>query len=77
MKYQDLYFEDFIGNVLLAWSQASRGNKENSIKFLKKIPKPYRHLTKTQYSFLECYFNNEDANKFFHEIIQDKDYNYQ
>ena len=42
----NLFFDDFIGNVLISWSQASQGNKEESFKFLEKIPKPYRQLYK-------------------------------
>jgi len=72
----NLYFDDFIGNVLLSWSKASQGNKEDSLKFLEKIPNSYRHLKKTQSSFLECYFDTKNTHKFFEEIIQDKDYNF-
>ena len=72
----NLFFDDFIGNVLLAWNKASQGNKEESFKFLEKIPKPYRHLKKTQNSFLKCYFDDKDAHKFFEEVIQNEDYNF-
>ena len=74
-KY-NFFFEDFIGNVLVAWSKASQGNKEDSFKFLEKVPKPYRHLKKTQNAFLECYFDTAKTQKFFEEIIQDKDYDF-
>ena len=69
-------FEDFIGNVLIAWSKASQDNKEDSFKFIEKIPEAYRHLKKTQNCFLKCYFDAEDAQKFFEEVIQNKDYNF-
>ena len=69
-------FEDFIGNVLIAWSKASQDNKEDSFKFLEKIPETYRHLKKTQNCFLKCYFDAEDTQKFFEEVIQNKDYNF-
>ena len=72
----NLFFDDFIGNVLLAWNKASQGNKEESFKFLGKIPKSYRHLKKTQNSFLKCYFDDKDAHKFFEEVIQNQDYNF-
>ena len=28
----NLFFNDFVGNVLIAWSKASQGNKEESLK---------------------------------------------
>ena len=72
----NFFFDDFVGNVLIAWSKASQNNKEASIKYLEKIPKTYRHLKKTQHSFLECYFDNKDTQIIFDEIIQDKNYNF-
>ena len=30
----DFFFDDFIGNVLLAWTEAGKGNKEKSFKYL-------------------------------------------
>ena len=33
----NLYFNDFIGNVLIAWSKASQGKKEIVLIFLKKF----------------------------------------
>jgi len=72
----NFFFEDFVGNVLIAWSQASQGNKEDSFKFLEKVPRTYRHIKNTQNSFLKCYFDTSDTQKFFEEIIQDKDYNF-
>ena len=72
----NIFFDDFIGNVLLAWNKASQGLKEDSFKSLEKIPKPYRHLKKIQNTFLKCYFNDVETKKAFEEIIQDKDYNF-
>ena len=74
-KY-NIFFEDFIGNVLLAWNKASQGHKEDSFKYLEKIPKPYRHLERIQNTFLKCYFNEPETVKIYKEIIQDKDYNF-
>ena len=37
---------------------------------LEKIPKSYRHFTKTQNSFLKCYFDSRDTQNDFKEIIQ-------
>ncbi len=72
----NLYFDDFIGNVLIAWSKASQGKKKESFDILETIPKPYRHLKKTQKVFLKCYFGMEDTQIFFEKIIQNKDYNF-
>ena len=72
----NLYFSDFIGNVLIAWSKASQGKKKESFDILETIPKPYRHLKKTQKVFLKCYFDTEDTQIFFEKIIENKDYNF-
>ena len=72
----NVFFDELIGNVLISWSQASQGNREDSFKVLEKIPKPYRHFTKTQNSFLKCYFDNSDTENSFKEIIKDKNYNF-
>ena len=72
----NIYFDDFIGNILLAWSKASQGQKEESFIFLEKVPKRYRHLKKTQKGFLKCYFDAQDTQSYFQEIIQNKDYNF-
>ena len=72
----NLYFNDFIGNVLIAWSKAAQGKKRDSFNILEKVPKPYRHLKKTQKGFLKCYFDMQDTQSFFEEIIQNKDYNF-
>ena len=72
----NFFFDELIGNVLISWSQASQGNRKESFKVLEKIPKPYRHFTKTQNSFLKCYFDSSDTENSFEEIIQDKNYNF-
>ena len=72
----NLFFNDFIGNVLIAWSKASQGNKEDSFKFLEKVPKPYQQIKKTQNIFLQCYFDDPQTLNSFEELIRDKDYNF-
>tara|TARA_Y100000590_G_scaffold118583_1_gene135681 strand:- start:876 stop:2585 length:1710 start_codon:yes stop_codon:yes gene_type:complete len=80
VKLNEVYrynlFDDFIGNVLLAWNKAAQGKKEKSFDILKKIPKPYRHLKETQKVFLQCYFDMKDTKIFYEEIIGNKDYNF-
>tara|TARA_Y100000590_G_scaffold437516_1_gene559253 strand:+ start:1768 stop:3486 length:1719 start_codon:yes stop_codon:yes gene_type:complete len=72
----NLIFENFIGNVLISWSRAAQENKESSFEFLERIPRPYRHLTKIQNSFLECYFDTSRTQRSFKELIQDEDYDF-
>ena len=72
----NVIFADLISNVLLAWNNASQDNKEESFKSLEKIPKPYLQFTKTQNSFLKCYFDSKDTQDIFEEIIEDKNYNF-
>ena len=49
----NIYFDNFFGNVLMAWTKALQGNEVESYKFLKKIPKTYNHLKNTQNIFLQ------------------------
>ena len=72
----NFYFNDFMSNVLIAWNKASEGKQKESFDIIEKIPPPYLHLKKTQNVFLKCYFNMNDTQIFFEEIIQDKDYNF-
>ena len=72
----NLIFENFIGNVLISWSRAAQDNKESSFEFLNRIPRPYRHLTKMQNSFLECYFDTGRTQKSFKELIEYEDYDF-
>ena len=72
----NLFFNDFIGNVLIAWSKASQGNKEDSFKFLEKVSKPYHQIKKIQNTFLQCYFDDPQTLNSFEELIRNKDYNF-
>jgi len=72
----NLIFDNFVGNILMAWSKASQGKKEDSYRLIKKIPSPYNHLKKTQNIFLKCYFNNIDTQTAMKELIEDKEYNF-
>ncbi len=72
----NLFFEDFIGNVLIAWNNASKRNKEESFKFLEKVPNPYRYIIKIQNSFFQCYFDTGKTQESFEKLIQDKNYNF-
>ena len=72
----NLVFDNFIGNILIAWIRATQGNEEDSYKFIKKIPNLYNHLKKTQDIFLQCYFDSDDTQKSLEELIEDEDYNF-
>lgn len=72
----NIFFKDFIGNILIAWSKASQGDQKDSFKFLEKIPKPYQHIKKIQNILLQCYFDTNETRKLFEELIQDNDYNF-
>ena len=64
----NLVFDNFIGNVLIAWIRASQGNKEDSFKLIEKIPNSYNHLKRTQNIFLQCYFDDNRTQKSLEEL---------
>ena len=72
----NLFFDNFVGNTLIAWSRASQGDKEGSFKFLEKVPKSYGNLKKIQNVFLQCYFDDSEIQESFEDLINDKDYNF-
>jgi len=72
----DIFFENFIGSVLTAWSKASQGDKAASLKLIDNISSPYTHLKKTQNVFLHCYFDSENTEKFFLKLINNINYNF-
>ena len=68
--YQDdLFFDDFFGNVLLSWVYASKKNKKESFKFFDKIPERYSNLKNIQNSLLQCYFDTPKTEISFEKII--------
>ena len=76
ISYYNPFFRDFIGNVLMAWNEASINNEEESFKYLEKIPKPYDRIIKIQSSFIQCYFNDDKTLLAFQQLLQDKEYNF-
>ena len=48
----NLFFNDFIANVLIAWSKASQGNKEGSFKFIEKTPSQIKKNSKYFFTML-------------------------
>ena len=53
----NLFFDDFLGNILLSWVKASENNRNDSFKFLDEIPGRYHNLKQIQNSLLHCYFD--------------------
>jgi len=72
----NLIFDNFIGNVLIAWIKASQGNKEDSFKAFEKVPRVYNHLKSTQNIFLQCYFNENKTQDSLIKLTKNKDYNF-
>jgi len=77
----NLLFEGFLGNILIAWIKASENNKEDSFKFLDKVPERYHNLKKIQNSFLQCYFDTSKTQIAFEQLMNNEDsdfsrYNY-
>ena len=69
----NLLFEGFLGNILIAWIKASENNKEDSFKFLDKVPERYHNLKKIQNSFLQCYFDTSKAQIAFEQLMNNED----
>ena len=76
ISQNNLLFEDFLGNVLLAWVKASENNKEDSFKFLDKIPDRYSNLKQIQNSFLQCYFDTQKTQMAFEYLINNDDFSF-
>ena len=72
----NLFFENFIGNTLIAWNKASLGNKEDSFKYINKTPTLFKNFTKIQKTLLKCYFNSPDVHQSFNILVNDKEYNF-
>jgi len=72
----NLIFNNFFGNVLIAWTRALQGNKVESFNFLEKIPSTYHHLKSIQNIFLQCYFDSNDTQKSLEELIENENYNF-
>ena len=71
----NLIFDDFLGNILLSWSQASQNNKEEAFKYNNKIPNRYKGIKKIQNALLHCYYNSAKSENLFNELINYEEYN--
>ena len=71
-SYYNLFFEDFLGNILITWVRASENNKEDSFEFFNKIPDRYHNLKRVQNSFLQCYFDTSKVQIAFEQLMNNK-----
>ena len=69
----NLFFDDFLGNILLSWVRASENNRNDSFKFLDEIPGRYHNLKQIQNSFLHCYFDIPKTQTVFEKLIDSED----
>ena len=72
----NLVFDNFFGNILIAWIRAHEGNKSESFNLLKKIPKQYDNLVKTQDIFLKCYYEDKDTQNSLINLLKNENYNF-
>ena len=72
----NLFFEDFLGRVLMSWSEASLNNKKKSFEILNKIPKRFKNLKEIQNSFLHCYFGTNETKLSFEKLIGNEQYSF-
>lgn len=70
------FFKDFIANVLLSWTKASQKDINSSFKYINNIPKPFHRLKKMQNIFLNCYFDLNETEASYKELINDTDYSF-
>ncbi len=72
----DFYFEDFLGNMMLAWITSVQKDQKGAENILKKIPERYKNLTSVQSIFIKCYFNNSETENDFKNLILENDLNF-
>ena len=65
-------FEEFLGNILIAWVKASENDEKASFEFSNKIPKRFNFVKKIQNSFLQCHFDTLTAQSSFEKLINKK-----
>ena len=73
----NLFFRDFVGNILISLTKASQNREKDSFEFLNKVPDQFKHITKIQKTFLYCHFDSEKTTQAFSKLIKDKDYNFE
>jgi len=76
LSQYNLFFEDFLGSVLMSSAEASLKNKKKSFEILDKIPKRFKNLKQIQSSFLHCYFETSEVESSFKKLISNKKYSF-
>jgi len=69
ISQSNLFFKNFLGNILISWVKASENNINDSFKFLEKIPDHYDSLKKIQNAFLNCHFDTSKTEVAFEKLI--------
>ena len=73
----NLFFRDFVGNILISLTKASQNNEKESFEFLNRVPDQFKHITKIQKTFLYCHFDSEKTIPSFYKLVENKDYNFE
>ena len=76
LSQYNLFFEDFLGSVLMSSAEASLKNKKKSFEILDKIPERFKNLKQIQSSFLHCYFETSEVESSFKKLINNKKYSF-
>ena len=76
LQEYNLFFDDFLGNVLIGWTRASQNKQQESFEILNKIPERYYNLKQVQNSFLQCYFDTNETQNSFVKLVEDEDYSF-
>ena len=76
LQEYNLFFDDFLGNVLIGWTRASQNKQQESFEILNKIPERYYNLKQVQNSFLQCYFDTNETQNSFAKLVEDEDYSF-
>ena len=72
----DIFSTGIFGNILNAWVKASEKNRKDSFEYINKIPVRYMYLRKIQDSFMKCYYDLEETENSFIQLIENEDYNF-
>ena len=57
---ENLYYNDFLGNFLIAWSKASQKKYNEANKYLDNISGRYENIKILQRPLLNCFFKKKD-----------------
>ena len=69
-RNKNLIINNYVSNSLYNWSNLS--NLNQATLDLKKLDKRFENLKKIQNVFLHCYFDSQNTNQLFYEIISDQ-----